>query len=260
MGKDSAQTIMMTMNLRFGLAQDGENGWQHRKPLVAKLLEKYPADFMGFQEVNHFQADFLTRTLPGYEGVGQHNQALDRWQSNVIFFHPSWHCVEQRHYFLSETPKVTSKMPGSKWPRQCVIGRFQKEKKQILVVNTHFDFDPVVQEKSSRLVVEFLSKFPPDLPVVIMGDFNANPGSRAHVLFKSQGFAGVFDPVSDQRITTTFHGFEGRNTGKQIDWILYKGGVVPVFQQVVTDSFSNRFPSDHYPVRAGFDWPGMNAG
>jgi len=256
MRQDNIETTIMTMNLRFGLAQDGENGWQHRKSLVAELLEKYRSDFIGFQEVNHFQADFLTRTLSGYKVIGQHNKAIDRWQSNLIFFHPSWNCLEQKHYFLSDTPGVASKLTGSKWPRQCVIGLFQRENDQIIVANTHFDFDPVVQEKSAGLVIDFLTEFPLGLPVIIVGDFNANPDSLAHILFKTQGFGMVFGPASgpvfNQGITTTFHGFEGRDTGKQIDWILYKGGLTPVFQQVVTDSFGNRFPSDHYPVRAGF--------
>ena len=255
MRQDKNQTTIMTMNLRFGLAQDGENGWQHRKSLVAELLEKYTSDFLCFQEANHFQTDFLTRTLPGYQVIGQHNKGIDGWQSNLIFSHRSWNRLEQKHYFLSDTPDVTSKLAGSKWPRQCVIGLFQRENHQIIVANTHFDFDPVVQEKSARLVMDFLSEFPPGLPVVILGDFNANPGSLAHILFKTQGFDTVFDPVLDRGVSTTFHGFEGRDTGRQIDWILYKGGVTPVFEQVVTDSFSNRFPSDHYPVRAKFAWP-----
>lgn len=257
MRQDKARVIVMTMNLRFGLAQDGENGWRYRKPLVAKLLKKYPSDFFCFQEANHFQTDFLIRALPGYQVLGQHNKAIDWWQSNLIFFQPPWQCVEQKHYFLSDTPDVTSKLPGSKWPRQCVIGLFQKEKEKIIVVNTHFDFDLFVQEKTAKLVMGFLSEFPIGLPMVILGDFNSNPGSLAHLLFKAQGFDGVFDNED----ITTFHGFEGKDTGKQIDWILYQGGLTPIFQQVVTDSFSNRFPSDHYPVRAGFvrpDTPGYN--
>jgi endonuclease/exonuclease/phosphatase family metal-dependent hydrolase len=249
MRQDKAQVTIMTMNLRFGLARDNENGWQHRKPMVEKLLNRYPSDFLGIQEVNHFQADFLVRALPGYGVMGQHNLSIDYWQSNLIFFHPSWQCLEQKHYFLSDTPNKSSKLPGSKWPRQCVIGLFEKGKERILLVNTHFDFDPLVQEKSAELVLSFLSEFPKGLPVVITGDFNANPGSLAHTLFKSHGFSGVFDNEN----ITTFHEFEGKETGRQIDWILYREGVNPVFQQVVKDSFSNRFPSDHYPVRAGFD-------
>ncbi len=37
-----------------------------------------------------------------------------------------------------------------------------------------------------------------------------------------------------------------------IDWILFKSGVKLLTAGVVTDDFSGRFPSDHYPVRAIF--------
>jgi endonuclease/exonuclease/phosphatase family metal-dependent hydrolase len=260
MKQDKSQMIVMTMNLRFGLAQDGENEWSNRKPLVAAILKKYPNDFLGIQEANHFQTEFLLRTLPDYQAIGWYNKSLEWWQSNLIVFHKSWHCLEQKHYFLSDTPEVASKMKGSKWPRQCVIGLFQREEEQILVVNTHFDFKPFIQEKSAGLVMDFLSEFPDGLPVVITGDFNSNPGSLAHTLFKTHGFDEVFDEISKERSDdnqiSTFHGFKGRETGKHIDWILYQGGLVPGFCQVIKDSFSGRFPSDHYPVQAGFGWPG----
>lgn len=246
--------IVMTMNLRFGLARDGENRWSNRKHLMAAILQKYPNDFLGVQEANHFQVEFLLQTLPDYKAIGWHNKSIGWWQSNLIVFHKSWHCLEQRHYFLSDTPGVTSKLSGSKWPRQCVIGLFQKEEKKIIVVNTHFDFKPAVQEKSAKLVMDFLFEFPSDLPVAITGDFNSNPGSLAHTLFKTHNFEEVFEGISKDNPISTFHGFTGGPTGKHIDWILYRGGLNPLFSQVIKDTFSGQFPSDHYPVQAGFEW------
>ncbi len=240
----------MTMNLRFGLARDGENGWTHRKDLVDKIFKKYPGDFIGAQEVNNFQAEFLIKSLSEHQFIGWHNKSIDFWQSNLIFFHQSWQCLKYEHYFLSDTPKKTSKLAGSRWPRQCVIGWFKRERQEVLVANTHFDFDSRVQEKSAGLVMNFLSEFPKDLPVIITGDFNCNPGSPAYEVFRLQGFGEVFENID----ITTFHAFKGRVTGEHLDWILFRGGLVPVFRQVIRDSFSKRFPSDHYPVQARFEW------
>jgi len=238
------------MNLRFGLARDGKNGWAHRKRLVDKIFKKYPGDFIGTQEANHFQAEFLIKCLSDYQFIGWHNKSVDYWQSNLIFFHQSWQCLKHTHYFLSHTPQKMSKLAGSKWPRQCVIGWFKRGEQELLVVNTHFDFNSQVQEKSAGLVMDFLREFPKDLPVVITGDFNCNPGSPAYALFRLKGFEDVF---GNQEMTT-FHEFKGKATGKHLDWILFRGGLVPDSRQVVKDSFSNRFPSDHYPVRARFEW------
>ncbi|MDA3917332.1 MAG: hypothetical protein PF690_10195 [Deltaproteobacteria bacterium] len=49
-------------------------------------------------------------------------------------------------------------------------------------------------------------------------------------------------------------GENGWTHRKHLDWILFRGGLVPVFRQVVKYSSLNRFPSDHYPVQARFEW------
>ena len=125
---------------------------------------------------------------------------------------------------------------------------FKKDHRRLICVNTHFDFDPFVQARSACLVLEFLDRFPPGLPRMIVGDFNSDPGAPAHRLFLSRGL----DEVFSGRQVTTFHGFTGEDTGRHIDWILFKGGLRLDSARVVTDDFSGRFPSDHYPVLAGF--------
>lgn len=262
MGRTQADLVVMTMNLRFGLADDGDNGWVHRKSVVRQILGQYPAQFIGFQEVNHFQAEFLIKNLPSHNYVGWHNRGIKWWQSIMIFYDRSWTCLAHKHYFLSETPEIPSKLEGSKWPRQCVIGWFrapargqaesQAESREFIMVNTHFDFAPQVQKDSAALIMGFLSDFPRGLPLVITGDFNANPGSPAYEFFLRNGFKEVF---SNEAITT-FHEFEGKETGRQIDWILFREGLAPDSPKVIKDSFSGRFPSDHYPLMCGFRWQG----
>jgi len=238
----------MTMNLRFGLAEDGDNSWKRRKPLVSKLLKQYSVEFLGIQEANHFQTEFLSKTLNSHGFIGWHNRSSQQWQSNLVFFPDTWACLKSRHYFLSKTPAVESRLPGSKWPRQCVIGLFEKADQQIIFATTHFDFKESVQEKSASLVTGFLSEFPRDCPVIITGDFNANPGSKAYDVFKSNSFCEVFE----NQPATTFHHFTGKTTRDHLDWILYRGKVTLLKKDIILDSFSGRYPSDHYPVRAVF--------
>ena len=239
---------VMTMNLRFGLARDGKNGWFHRKDLVRQFLDRHPATFMGFQELNHFQMGFLQRQLRSHHFIGWHNPALEWWQSNGIFYDTAWHCLKQKHHFLSHTPDVESKLPGSKWPRQCVMGLFQHQGGKLIMGNTHFDFDETVQEQSARLVVSFLDGFPADKPVIITGDFNAEPGGAAHRFFMDNGFSEVFE----NNYGTTFHEFKGCQTRRHIDWILFRGPLKLMSREILTDSFGGLFPSDHYPVMARF--------
>ncbi|NDY74081.1 metal-dependent hydrolase [Desulfobacter hydrogenophilus] len=249
--KTDEPVTVMTFNLRFGLAKDGgPHAWEHRKPLVSKILETYPNDFIGFQEVNHFQAEFLIRSLRHHDHIGWYNKGVKWWQNNLILFDSSWECLGHRHFFLSHTPDILSRLPGSRWPRQCVIGWFKKKNRYLLMVNTHFDFTSEVQQKSAGLVMKFLKRFPKGVPQIITGDFNTTPGSPAHRCFKSRGFGLVKEGES----ITTFHDFTGKKTGRHIDWILYRNGLSPVSEQVIQDSFNGLFPSDHYPVRADFAW------
>ena len=248
MGVKENNYSVMTMNLRFGLADDGDNSWQDRKHLCAELLKRYPSSFLGIQESNHFQTRFLMRNLWDHHFIGWHNPSKERWQSNLIFYHNTWECLKSKHYFLTATPDVESKIKGSKWPRQCVIGLFQNTSHRIIIANTHFDFAESVQEKSAALVIRFLSEFPKDCPVVITGDFNSNPGSKAHIVFQTNGFAEAFD----NQHSTTSHRFTGKETLDHIDWILYRGNIKLIQKKIIMDSFSGRYPSDHYPVMAVF--------
>jgi len=226
-GKENDYSVM-TLNLRFGLADDGENSWENRKHLWPEIFKRYPADFLGIQESNHFQTEFLIRNLSDHHFIGWHNPSKERWQSNLIFYHKTWECLKNNHYFLSPTPDIESKMPGSKWPRQCVIGLFQNASSRIIIANTHFDFTESVQEKSAALVIKFLSEFPKDCPVIITGDFNSNPGSKAHKVFQANGFAEVFD----DHPSTTFHKFIGEASRKHIDWILYRGNIKIIHKKI----------------------------
>ena len=62
---------VLTLNLRFGLADDGANNWRYRKKGYQPFLEKYRMDFIGFQEANDFQIDFLDNLLTEYDYIGR---------------------------------------------------------------------------------------------------------------------------------------------------------------------------------------------
>lgn len=245
---------VMTMNLRFGLADDGENSWENRKIAYHTLFERIQPDFIGIQESNNFQTAFLDELLDSYAFIGMCDPSPDFWQNNIIFHHSSWTCLKNKHYFLSDTPGVKSKFPESKWPRQCVIGLFEREGDVLIHANTHFDFKPSVQEKSAGLVFKFLTEFPENTPTVITGDFNTSPESDTYRFFLNEGFNDLFE----NEHSSTFHGFTGQNLGDHIDWILYRGKLKGMDHSIIRDSFSGYYPSDHFPVVSEFEFSNSN--
>ena len=160
---------------------------------------------------------------------------------------------------MRSVPDIPSRFRGSKWPRQCTIGNFQAERRQIVVVTTHFDFDANVQVKSARLVIKRLSRLPSTIPVILSGDFNSTPSGPCHRVFtegsgSADSPAGGFKNVFSAPFPGTHHGFTGETTGEHIDWILYRGRLRPTDCSVVQGKFDGIYPSDHFPVYASFGW------
>ena len=71
----SGRLSIMSLNLRFGLAQDGENSWHYRKKAFPEIFKQFQPDFFCFQEANDFQADFLQELLPAYVCIGRRQPA-----------------------------------------------------------------------------------------------------------------------------------------------------------------------------------------
>ena len=255
--KHSEIVSALTLNMRFGLADDGLHSWSYRKKAYPLLFKTFHADFISLQEANDFQIDFLETILPEYRFIGKHSPAPPFWQNNIIFFKKTWECIYDELFFLSPTPTIPSRLRKSQWPRQCTIGMFKNLNRKIIIINTHFDFEESVQLESSGFIMERLSKLPLDVPAILSGDFNASPASASHSLFTGQYedakikgpffkdiFAGAFP--------CTFHKFSGNTNGEYIDWILYRGNILLKACRVIRNTFAGYYPSDHFPVYAEF--------
>lgn len=252
----------MTLNLRFGLARDGENSWDRRKGVFRQLFSKYPADFVCVQEANGFQADYLFSVLPGYSAVGRREPAPEFWQHNMIYFHESWMQKGFIHFYLSDTPDIPSRFMDSRWPRQCTMALFEKKGKSLVVMDTHFDFTVNVRKKSARLILKRLQGLYPGHPAILAGDFNTSPPSPCHDILTGKEnsppgpyFKDVFEGAKP-KAAGTHHGFTGAPDPDRgiIDWILYSGPLKVTGQDIITDTFDGRYPSDHFPVTARFRW------
>jgi endonuclease/exonuclease/phosphatase family metal-dependent hydrolase len=254
----SGRLSILSLNLRFGLADDGPNSWAFRQASLDALLTRQTADFMGFQEANHFQVEFLAGRLQGYGRIGVRWPAPAFWQNNVLFYRRTWRCLHSEHFFLSPTPDIPSRARNSRWPRQCTLGMFQRDGFRLIVINTHFDFEAKIQEKSAELILQRLAAVADGVPAILIGDFNADPQSSCRHIFAATSpqpeNASVFC-FKDAFVCPqpgTFHGFSGTTGGQHIDWILYRGPLILDQSRVLMDCHNGIYPSDHYPVMATF--------
>jgi endonuclease/exonuclease/phosphatase family metal-dependent hydrolase len=241
---------VMSLNLRFGLAEDGPNKWASRSAAYPGLLARHPCDFYAFQEANDFQIAFLARLLTGHELIGRRSPAPGYWQNNVIFYDKRWRCLNHQHFYLSDTPDVPSQFSRSRWPRQCTMGTFRRNGRQVTVINTHFDFDADVQRRSALLICQRLASLAPTWPVILMGDLNAGPHSSCLAVLTDPGtgFKSALCPLP----AGTHHCFTGKAEGEPIDWILFQGAVQVGQAEVIVSSYCGYYPSDHFPLTAEF--------
>ncbi|MFO8049609.1 MAG: endonuclease/exonuclease/phosphatase family protein [Desulfosudaceae bacterium] len=247
---------VMTINVRFGLADSGEFSWKNRKAAFTELFAAWQPDFIAMQEVNDFQAAFFRTVLSDYGCLGERRPAPSFWQNVLIFHKKIWQCRAHDHFFLSDTPAVPSRMPESKWPRQAVIGEFLNGDKRLVCLNTHFDFSEYVQQKSVDIILRRLAAFAaPGTPEIIAGDFNAGPQSACYQSLTDGSltqppFRDPFDPEAPG----TFHNFTGCPISSRVDWILWRHNAHPRTRQIITDQFRDFYPSDHFPVYAAFEY------
>ena len=56
---------VMSFNIRYGTASDGDNHWKHRHGLVTETVRRFDPDLLGTQEVMKFQAEYLADKASG---------------------------------------------------------------------------------------------------------------------------------------------------------------------------------------------------
>ena len=251
---------VMTLNLRFGLADDGPNAWKYRKKLMPNLFRDYPVDFIACQEVNAFQADDLVSILGDYHLMGRREPAPPFWQNNIIFFRKDWDLHNPEHFYLSDTPDIPSRARDSRWPRQCTMGSFQKMSRRLTCINTHFDFSSSAQIFSARLIMKRLLQRSHHVPAILMGDFNAPIDSPHYRFFVNdvvtrKGLDICFHNAVDSTACGTHHGFSGKPGKDCIDWILHTNGITPEDAKIVEEQVEGAYYSDHFPVVASFSFP-----
>lgn len=253
---------VMSFNIRYGTAKDGENHWDKRKEFVAETIQQVNPDLLGTQECLGFQRDFLAKHLPGYQThAAAREDGKEKGEMCAIFFRTDrFEKLDAGHFWLSETPEV----PGSKsWdsslPRMVSWVKLKDKKstnsKPIVFINTHFDHrGPEARFESAKMIREKIGQFA-DADVILTGDFNADEGSKPYVAM----FAND-SPVVDTYRTAhpekqanegTFSGFDVKNTsGARIDWIGAGHGWNVVEAKILTIHRDGNTPSDHLPITA----------
>jgi len=237
----------VTFNIRYDNPDDGVHAWPERRERVIELIESFDADVMGVQEVLPHQRAYLESRLDGYtfRGVGRTDGEKRGEQSPVAYRTGRFEELGFGTWWLSPTPGTPSRGWDAALPRIATWLRLRDKQsdERILVVCTHFDHrGEQARRESAKLLHEKLKGAP---RVILLGDFNATPGSKPHRTL-SESFA---DAAGDDD-RATWCGWDGKpDPGRRIDWILLRGFEVTAYD-VPAWRDAARPESDHLPVVA----------
>lgn len=257
---------VMSFNIRYGTAKDGENHWDKRKLFVAETIATYDPDLLGTQETIGFQKDFLAAQLPGYTsvGVGREDGKQSGEMTALFFRTQRFELLDEGHFWLSETPEVAgSKSWDSSLPRMCswvkLRDRATADRRPILFINTHFDHrGNQARIESAQLLRRQAQQLGMNCDIILTGDFNAAVDSEPYQRLFSQSpddtpFIDTFASAGVDRSKgeATFSGFRGSvSEGARIDWIATRGNWKIIRAAIDRTARDGRSPSDHYPVTA----------
>lgn len=250
---------VMSFNVRTPVDAAPGKRWEDRRAaMVTMILDVQPA-VIGTQELVQEQADYLAAHLPGYRWFGEGRRGGDGDEHMGVFYDSTQMTAEQwGDFWLSDTPDVAGSVSwGNLFPRMVSWALFRRieDGRRFYFLNTHLPYpaeDETARVKGAELIAARVDKLPIGVPVVLTGDFNAEPGSSAYLAL-SRVLQDTRPVVKTPRgPSNTFHGFTGKATVR-VDWVLERGFHARSF---VTDDrlINGVLPSDHFPVVVELEW------
>ncbi|HPN33098.1 MAG TPA: endonuclease/exonuclease/phosphatase family protein [bacterium] len=273
----SDEMTVMTFNLRYGTAKDGENRWELRQPILMEYLRKEHPDFLATQEALPFQIQAIQDEFPQWSSIGQGryfgkempdrpHESLDGESCRIFYAARKFELMDQGTYWHSEHPDEPASISwGNTLPRITTWGLFRSRStgRSFVFMNTHFHGGEPYVSRTTQLVIDKWREIAADLPTLFTGDFNLPPGSETHRRLcsgpgteaGSRYFIDTWQALNKPESNAgTGHGFKGVRDQSRIDWILCTDEFKVQKSEILYHQRNGRYPSDHYPVLAKLKW------
>lgn len=235
-GELDLDLTVVTSNVRYGAADDGENCWENRKARLADALIATEADVIGTQEALYYQKKYLSKRLKGYKcvGVAREDGKKDGEHSAIFYNKKRFKAIDCGNFWLSETPDV----PSLGWDAACIriaSWAFLEEKtsgKKFFFVNTHLDHVGVVARREGvNLLCRKAKEIGGDCPMIMTGDFNSQKESPDIQHVRDMGLKHAYEIAAEKKLQpASFHGFHDFD-----QWINSKRGIPERFRPAIID-------------------------
>mgnify|MGYP004444304613 CR=1 FL=1 len=257
---------VVSFNIRMSYTDtlDGENCWNNRRDAAMRFLNETAPDLVGCQEVLPNQGIYMKEKLGAkyaYYGVGRESGVEDgEGEAMMIFVKKNrFKILDQGTFWLSETPDEVSVGWDACCHRTVTWAKIKDKKagKEIYFFNTHFDHcGNWAREEEGKLIAKKIKEISGNsgAPVFLTGDFNSNVGSPALEPVKEMmNNARLSAPITDESTTSNSFGRDGPDHVNIIDHIFFMNAQ-PAVYKVENGDWGVKYISDHYPIRAEFNY------
>lgn len=259
----SEPVTFMSYNIRYLNNSDGLDVWSNRKATVIEEIDR--RDIVGVQECVGQQLDDIRSGTNNHQwyGVGRDDGQLKGEMTAIGWRKEKFEPLDRGTFWLSESPSIVgSRGWDAALPRIASWMRFRLKDgdHEFLFVNIHFDHRGVeARANSGKLLRTWISENHQEIPVVLVGDFNAGLEDRPlkNLLDESTESTRLLmdarskSQVPDTGPQSTWNGFSEVVGERRIDHILYAGDLeVLDFKTLDPRTPAGRFASDHLPIEA----------
>lgn len=269
---DMAQIRVGTYNLRISGAKDYENGngWDTRKAKVVASVRKNDFDIFGIQEVTgngnegpevgrNMQADLIAELGDTYEFIffSPYSQdGVGKSSNGIAYKRDLFDISDKRFFWAAENPEVmTANDRKHHRGGLCAVFTHKQSGVRFFFMETHGPLYKECNPLVAPYYVEIEKKYNPGcLPSIFVGDMNFYDSSEGYGIFTAW-WQDAYKVLQPKGGTTgprgTFNGFNlERDMTKagRIDYIFFRGQVVPVHYVCDDSRQDGRYPSDHCPV------------
>lgn len=241
---------VLSFNVRHDAAGDPQT-LDQRKGNIRQIIVDNNPDVFGVQE---FSDDFFEtwfRAQMATLGYGEYYSTAITTTPKAIFFKNSRFTLQRSGTArLGASPIINT----ATW----VVLLDNITSNRYFISNSHWQFDsqPTRIANANALVALVNAQNTDNLPVIVFGDFNAQPGTTEMSDLKNG--LDVVDALGDSTGDLTFHGWDATGNSK-LDWIMSDRSMGFTSWKVITTSYGGYWPSDHWPVIATYV-PGVFGG
>ena len=192
--ENKLELSIMSFNIRYGLADDGENSWQYRREFVFDVIQDHKPDILGLQEALHFQIEEVMTAgqMSEYSwlGFGREDGAAAGEYAAILYHKDRFEILEEDTFWFSETPHIPSisESWGNQLKRICTWVRLRERNSgsTVYIYNVHLDHESQTSRVNSVLLLmeRIQNRSHPD-PVIVIGDFNVGEDNEVIKFLKS---------------------------------------------------------------------------